>query len=224
MKAPKKELVFIDGFTESAWKSLVVKSLRIGWVEGLIAAAERLPKSTMTGLLTSGLFEDVFPAGWGELNDAYTEILHHDYMNLCSRETHHGRAYTNQFCDMADEACGVGVTWGEKIVVGVKENTDLRWINPRVYNCLYTWWKIDPQDKGVLRQPLIHKFEGIPANVLDSHTYEGKKAGRKICLLSGHYENHRAIGERVMREGWGGLRKEFIKDRVYIPDAGSNLF
>ena len=41
----EKKIRMIDGYSESAWKSLVVKSLRIGWPNGIEAArlVDRMP-------------------------------------------------------------------------------------------------------------------------------------------------------------------------------------
>lgn len=50
-----------DAWSESAWKSLLVKALRIGWAEGLRQAEQRLTRSTMEMLLLASVFEDVFP-------------------------------------------------------------------------------------------------------------------------------------------------------------------
>ena len=80
----------IDGYSESLWKSVVVKSLRIGWPAGLEEASRRLNKSTMKSLLICGLFEDVFPPE-EELQEAMDEVNRFDFEALCSRETHHGQ-------------------------------------------------------------------------------------------------------------------------------------
>jgi len=213
-----REIKFRDGFSESAWKSLVVKSLRIGWVEGLEKASKVLPPSIVKPLLIGGLFEDTFPASFEELNECLEEIETKNYEALCSRETHHGRGYTEEFCDMADEACQQGPLVGGDIMNKLmRKKSNLTWLNPRVYNCLYTWAKITPEDVGVKRQPLHMEFLGMPTNILDGHTYEGKRRGRIVALLSGHYENHRTIGKRVMKEGWDKIREEFMTDTLVRP-------
>jgi len=215
----KKGIKFRDGFSESAWKSLVIKSLRIGWVEGLDMASKVLPPSMMKPLLTAGLFEDVFPASWEELNECLKEIETKNWEALCSRQTHHGRAYTERFCDLEDEAIKWGRLKGTDIMKNlVIPNSNLKWLNPRVYNCLYTWAKITPEDVGIKRTPLYLEFLGMPECVLDGHTFEGKRQCREVTLLSGHYENHRLIGQRVMQEGWDGIRKRFINGLFIRPD------
>lgn len=210
-----RKIRYIEGFSESAWKSLVVKSLRIGWVEGLQKASEVLCKSTVNQLLVGGLFEDLFPGSMKELNQEINEILSRDYESLCSHETHHGRGYTDRFCDMEQEAVENGPQEGNRIFWGrIKPYSNIKWLNPRIYNCLYTWAKINPQDEGAKREPLHVLFPGMPDCILDGHTVEGNRTKHKVTLLSGHYHNHRIIGERVMSEGWEGIRKEFLNGRI----------
>ncbi len=99
----RKPLTFVAGYSESLWKSLVVKSLRIGWPIGIEEAAKYLPQFSIDMLLICGLFEDVFPAQ-SELPDCLTEIRMKNYVALCVRETHHGRGLTEAFCSLENEA------------------------------------------------------------------------------------------------------------------------
>jgi hypothetical protein len=218
MAVPKnytpKPIRFVDGFSESAWKSLVVKSLRIGWPQGLTAASERLNKSTVKALLHAGLFEDVFPSGFTGISEAVTYIEQQDWEALCSIETHHGRGFTEAFCDLEKEAVANGRKEGYELMEIVKRNTNLQWLNPRIFNCLYTWFKINPLDARKTRDTMDMPFTGIPNNVLDAHTYEGKIRKTSVLLLSGHYHNHRAIGKEVMTNGWDNIRDKFANDEV----------
>jgi hypothetical protein len=61
----------VDDWTKSAWKSLAIKSLRIGWPEGLRQGERRLSPSVLRSTLIVSLFENVFPPG-SELLDAST--------------------------------------------------------------------------------------------------------------------------------------------------------
>jgi hypothetical protein len=217
MNKAYKPVKYIDGVSEGGWKSLVVKSLRIGWPQGLEEASKRLQKSDIKNLLIAGLFEDVFPASMEELDECVNEINRFDFHALCSRETHHGRNHSEAFCDLENEACTTGKLKGPSIVAEIARNTQLKFITPRVYNCLYTWWKINPTDGGVMRPVLDHPFTGIPKNILDGHTKEGREARTYVLLLSGHYANHRLIGQRVMKEGgWSKIREEFINDPIAV--------
>lgn len=78
MHCVSRPLKLIDGYSESIWRSLVVKSLRIGWPTGIEEAAKRLPPSTVDALLVCGVFEDIFPRQ-SELNDCLSEIQSKDY-------------------------------------------------------------------------------------------------------------------------------------------------
>ena len=215
----RKEQKIIEGFSESAWKSLVVKSLRIGWVEGLQKCSKMLCKSEVKQLLVAGIFEDLFPGSWEELNQILNEIDTQNWESLCSHQTHHGRGLSNAFCNYEKESCANGRKQGYDMMEQiVQKNSNLRWLNPRVFNCLYTWIKISPQDAGVKRNPFYMPFAGMPECILDGHTMEGKKSGLIVGLLSGHYDNHRKIGENIMRVGhWGAIRKQFAAQKTVNP-------
>lgn len=210
-KRVKKPTKYIEGYSESAWKSLAIKSLRVGWATGLTEASQRLSKSTMRTMLIGGLFEDVFPADWKELNECLREIDAQDYVSLCQRETHHGRGLSEKFCNMADEACAIADSEFYKMMNEVRVNSNLTWCSPRIKNCLYTWKKINPKPSK-FRYECNKKWEGMPLSILDSHTFEGKKLGIKMSVLSGHYENHRILGQRVMAEGWDKIRREALTE------------
>jgi hypothetical protein len=196
-----------DGFSEGAWKSLAVKSLRVGWPEGLRQAQLRLGKSKTSYQLVCGMFEDVFPAT-DELAAARQEVKDADYDSLCSRETHHGRGYSDAFCDLADEACAAPPMY-EKL-----REIEL-WIPRRANNTFYTWVKLEPVDSGVRRSIDETPWTGMPVWVLDAHTPEGRRSKSGYTPLSGDYDTHRAIGQRVMAEGWGPLRSEMHADVVH---------
>jgi len=222
----KRKMKFIDGISESAWKSLAIKSLRIGWPDGIRAALKRLNKSTIKQCLICGLFEDVFPSmdqgQFHELNRCVNEIINGQYEKICQRETHHGLNYTEEFCALEKEACDPANTIG--VDQWIIRNTDLTWVNKRVNNCIYTWRKIAPNHKLTLRPILEKEFVGMPLNVLDGHTFEGRRMKRDMCLLSGHYENHLTISNRVQREGWEQLQLEFYLDETFEPNKQTSIF
>lgn len=212
----QKKVKFIDGLSESTWKSLVVKSIRIGWLEGILEAEKRLPKSTMQNLLIAGLFEDVFPAGYDELNEAAKEIKNRDYEALLSRQTHHGReGMTKIFCDFEQESVARMKIEGNKISAIVRASApEIGFIIPRVFNCLYTWYYVLPSDKGKKRTVLKHPFSGIPFPIMDPHTYEGRRMGQKYNYLSGAYERHYLLGQEVTANGWENVRERFVNEDV----------
>lgn len=209
----EKKVKYIDGFSESAWKSLVVKSLRAGWLEGMEAAAERLAPSTVKTLLIAGLFEDVFPSGFEELDWQIQLIENKSYQELLSFETHHGRQYTDRFCSLEQESTSVDPWKMQEILSELYKNISINWLPPRVNNCIYTWYKIWPEDKNPKREVFSYPFEKMPLFVLDSHTYEKRE---RIGLLSGHYSNHKAIGVEVYHNGWNRIR-EHIKTAPALP-------
>jgi hypothetical protein len=208
-------LIVIDGISQSCWKSVVVKALRAGWPAGLVAARQRLAPGMMRDLLFVGFYEDVWPSA-EDLPVAIDEIKRGDYVALCRRETLHGRGYAEMFCDMADEA---GRAAGNKRVGPGSQTARLRqdskllgtplWT--RGLNCLYTWQQVAPTDRQT-REIDPTPFTGVPAVMADGHTYEGKRRGVTMTILSGHYEQHRRIGQLVMADGWDPIRRAMHQD------------
>lgn len=197
----------IDGYSESLWKSVVVKSLRIGWPEGLKEASRRLNKSTMKSLLICGLFEDVFPPE-EELQEAMDEVNRFDFEALCARETHHGQGLAGRFCDLEDDAVYAARNHKPEIWSAAKKYGI--WLPPRAMNVFYTWHWLSNEIRGGKREIDRTPWTGIPKVMADSHTYEGKKIGQGITLLSGHYSQHRRIGILVQEKGW-----QWVRDKVH---------
>jgi len=196
----------VNGCSESLWKSLLVRSLRVAWPHGIEEAAKRLATSTVESLLICGLFEDLFPPQ-SELEDCLTEIKLRNYAALCTRETHHGRGLTEAFCSLENEAVAAATKIRSQLLAeGEKLNIALP---PRSLNCFYTWLKLEPQDVNRTRTLDEHVWVGVPTAIADGHTYEGKKLGMLETLLSGSYSNHAVFGHRVMMEGWAAIRSEF---------------
>lgn len=207
----------IDGWSESLWKSLAVKSLRMGWPAGLEAAERALNPSTLRTLLTCGVFEDTFPAT-GEIEEVLEAVAENDYERLCRWETHHGRDYTERFCDLEDKAVRAAREEGGEIFPKARELGI--WVPPRSLNCFWTWLELEPS-RGGTREIDPRPFEAIPRAMADGHTYEGKYLDQKLTILSGHYHNHRVLGERVaMAKGWSGIREEVHADLLPAPPAG----
>jgi hypothetical protein len=208
---PRSSIIYRDGFSESAWKSLAVKSLRIGWSEGLNQAVSRLGVATVNPLLLCGIFEDVFPA-MANLGMTLDEVGSLDLEALCARETHHGRGYTEAFCDLEHQAIEAARTRPEELyAAGQRFGLCLP---RRSLNCFYTWMNLHPKDTGVRRPLDDAPWNGMPKVMLDGHTLEGKRLGQRVGLLSGHYEQHRVIGQRVMREGWDPIRAEAHENTI----------
>jgi len=219
-----RQVKMIEGYSESLWKSVVVKSLRIGWPAGLEEASHRLSKSTMKSLLICGLFEDVFPPE-EELQEAMGEVYRFDFEALCARETHHGQGLADRFCDLEDEAVYAARNRKQEIWDVAKKYGI--WLPPRALNVFYTWHWLRNEIRGGRREIDRTPWTGIPKVMADSHTYEGRKMRQGITLLSGHYSQHRKIGQLVQEKGWGWIREQVHNSGVFevenIPKQTSML-
>lgn len=214
----KRVTKFLDGYSESLWKSLVVKSLRLGWPDGLRRAAGVLSDRTMKGLLICSVFEDIFPAK-SELADVLGEIDRLDYEALCVRETHHGRGYTKDFCRLAEEGMDAAKTQ-ESELRALGRTLGLSYLPPRSLNCFFEWVKLGPVDAGKRREIDPRDWSGMPLAMVDAHTYEGRQMGQAITVLSGHFENHETLARRVGIEGWSKVRKEVHERFIFLQDLG----
>jgi hypothetical protein len=195
---------YIEGFSKSAWKSLAVKSQRIGWVTGLERACAALGKSELKSILICGLFEDTFPAV-DEFQEAMAEIRRLDFEALCSRETHHGRAgITAQFYAVREQAMAAAGTEQSRLWA---EGRRLKvWLPRRCLNCFWTWLHLHPTDSCKRRSLDNAPWRGMPAPMVDSHTLEGKRSNVGATILSGHYKKHLELSELVAAHGWDWVR------------------
>lgn len=206
MSASMLRIRYFDGYSESLWKSLAVKAMRLGWPAGLEAAAERLEPSTVRSLLVCGVFEDVFPAK-EEIEAVRQEIEGRDYEALCRRQTHHGRGLTPAFCALERVACAAARDSRKNVLFAEGKRLGFA-LPPRSLNCFYTWFHMAPHDAGAVRAIDPTPFRGIPLAMADAHTIEGKRIRQEVTSLSGHYHQHARIAERVQAEGWEPLRRE----------------
>jgi hypothetical protein len=205
-KTPKaaKPIRFIDGWSESAWKSLAVKALRIGWPEGILQARHRLNRSTIAATLTVGLFEDTFPS-LASFPAALAELKAEDFAALCSRDTHHGiRALSDRFCDLEQEARAAKYAETEFLMAEAKRYGF--WMTTRARNVFWTWLTMKPSTDA-FRAPCLMPWSGMPAFAIDDHTFEGRRDNRGPSMLSGHYDTHRALGIMVRSHGWDHARQ-----------------
>ncbi len=199
------ETEYIEGFSKSAWKSLAVKALRLGWVQGLERACCNLGKSEMKPILICGLFEDTFPA-INELPQVLEEVRRLDFVALCERETHHGRGLTPRFCELAPEAKAAAQNKvGELFDAGKRHNI---WLSKRALNVWWTWLEMAPLDTGRKRIPDMTEWSGMPRAVVDAHTFEGKVADVGATILSGHYHKHLELSQHVEAHGWEWVREQ----------------
>ena len=195
----------IDGFSKSAWKSLAVKALRIGWVDGLKRSEAALGKSDLKLVLTCGVFEDIFPAVT-ELPDVMQDIRTLNYDNLCRRQTHHGRpGLTARFCEL--EPLAVEQANNHKPELWAAGKAHHIWLPLRSLNCWWTWLEMAPTDKGKTRRLDRTPWQGMPPAMIDSHTMEGKIRKVGATILSGHYHKHLELSVLVQDHGWEHIRE-----------------
>lgn len=194
----------MDGYSASAWKSLAVKSLRMGWPTGLIEAQKRLGKSYMKAAMVCAAFEDIFPAV-SELEAVRSEIAALDYRALCLRQTHHARGHTKRFCELENETCGLAKNRPDAIMQRGRSYGLA--LSPRACNVFWTWHLMQPADEGIRRTLDETPWTGMPEAMLDSHTPEGRVAKRRMTILSGHYSQHAQLAQIVSEKGWEHVRR-----------------
>lgn len=212
----------LQPFSKSLWKSLTVKSLRIGWPIGLEQARKHLSKSDFKGQLMVGIFEDVFPAE-SELALVVRQIQEEDFEGLCRWETHHGKGLTEEFCDMENEAVAAATEFAYQLKMEMHKRGI--WLPPRGGNVFYTWMRmLSKIPEGVVRELDQTPWDGMPKAMADSHTEEGRAMKNWITLLSGHYHQHRKLGRMVMESGWPLVREKVHLDEHLYEAGQTELF
>ncbi len=213
--------MFNHEVSESLWKSLAVKSLRMGWPAGIKAAAGRLNPSTMKSLLTCGVFEDVFPTT-EDVPVVLRLIKERDYYSLCVYETHHGQGLTEEFCDYEQEATYAAKHCKSEIWRTATQEFNRLWLPPRSLNCFWTWWQMVSKITRMARSVDNAPFVGIPLAMMDGHTAEGKKERATTSVLSGSYAQHRKLGQMIKTHGWEKVR-QLVHEQPVIRGGGEQL-
>jgi hypothetical protein len=213
-----------DGWSQSVWVSLAVKSLRFGWVNGLHEAEKRLGRSGTRYQLLAGILEDVTPPP-AEVSACLFEVEHRQYKELCSRATHHSRFMPTSGVPMTEYWASMD-GWREatrtpELRAALERHAHqlgfTSFIPQRAYANLYCWVWLGLDDVRQRRDPDLTRWRGMPACVVDRHTAEGRARGIGWTLASGDTETHRAISRRVHAEGWQPLREEFHSE-IAEPD------
>lgn len=225
METKRPEVKLIDGYTESVWKSLAVKSIRMGWPAGYRAAILRLSPGIGRAIAWGQVYEDIFPA-IADMNEVGLEIHRGDWDALCARETHHGRGLTQRFFDLRRQACARtdDPEWQRSQYAHLKQVAPQASAAPRVLNCVWTWLAIAPADAGIKRAIDSRPFTGMLEDAIDGHTYEGKITKRHTTLLSGSYEQHLEISKIVEAEGWDAIRTSThsrVRRAILRPEQGA---
>ena len=193
----RKQVRYVDGFSESLWVSLAVKSVRLGWPAGLEAAARRLSRSRIKETLTVQVFEDVYPSE-DEVAQVLAECRALDFEALCLRDTRHAVP------GLTEASVPVVLEWGGKRT----QKTE----GPRLYPearklGLYLTWRLFSEfdawlatrhlcRPGRRRGPDPAPWVGMIEAARDGHTAEGKQLARETgqewvtTLLSGSEDQH----------------------------------
>jgi hypothetical protein len=77
--------------------------------------------------------------------------------------------------------------------------------------------RTDSEAAGKRRTLDTTEWKGMPPEMLDSHTYEGKVAGTGASLLSGHYHKHLEVSQLVEAHGWEWIRAKVHSRGVFQP-------
>jgi len=202
--------------TRSGWRSMVIKSIRMGWPNGVRHAGRHTTTGDLKYLLRRQVWEDIFPHP-DELHGVYAMIDRLDIDGLLRIDTHHGKGLSSRFCDLADDAVAVkdadkgDPMWSEK--TKIFSDIDV-FVPSAVFNCAWTWLQLVPDiPKGRVRALDTTDYAGVPPAMLDGHTREGRQLGQQTTILSGSYDQHRTLGRLVRDMGWLEVRT-----RVHEPD------
>ena len=193
----------ISWLKKSVWKSVLVKSIRIGWVAGCEKAAGELSRSDVVSIAHGQIFEDLFPLR-EDLVGLVEAVADADWLTICRYGTHHGQlGLTGIIMDGVDiEKPDLPKCYKEAADMGVR-------VSPRVVGCFWRWL-----NESAGRQPragdLTPWTGSIPAAMLDRHV--GKWRGDTI--LTGTTDGHRKLAKIVQREGWGYVRKKVHEKTV----------
>ncbi|MDH7597533.1 MAG: hypothetical protein QHG98_07350 [Methanothrix sp.] len=212
----------IEGYSQSVWKSLVVKSIRLGWLDGLLAARARLTQSAFARLFERGVFEDILPrredVSW------ILEIIHSDdidrFSEVLSVETYHGKfsySWYNRDYERIGELFKQG--YRDEAVARTKQAVP-QLIDPvgAAANVTAWIWHLHEIPEEDLRRPVDRTpFAGPREPFVDMHPLEGKRSGRWHTILCGHPRDHDRLRAEVHRIGWEGVRKQVHESPIVPP-------
>jgi len=187
------ELAEVGIYSTSAYCSLLVKAIRIGWPAGCEEAARRLPKRVWLSTARAQIWEDIWPAR-EELSDLEAAIAAGDWAAVCSYDTHHTLPGVTEAFMRRLEDPDVKRKWPRGLIPPPP---------PRARYCAVVWQEmVDTIPAGRRRPVCIEPYREMPPAVLDMHTKEGRG---KETILSGTLAQHCRIAEYVQRHGWEAL-------------------
>jgi len=192
---------------KSLYKSMLVKSIRVGWVAGCEYASNQLTGAEVVSIGITQLFEDVFPLDV-DLQKCVSEIKNRQWAELCHRGTHHSVLdYTDKIMDFVDTQ-----TIDESNLMLEAGKLGLR-ISPRGLLCFGAWLEY-----GGVKTSRSVDFstcsDCLSIWFFDQHVY----GYHSDYVLTGTTGGHRNLSETIQREGWEYVRKRMhtsrkIKDR-----------
>lgn len=198
---------WIDGFSESMWKSLLVKSERMGWLEGVLEAEKRLPKSKVQQLLISGVFEDIWPHQ-DEIYLCIDWIKEQNYEPLLAIQTHHGKGLTPSYHSYHDTTDDWWYHKMPQLIKLIQDNLPGIYVGKMALGNAMSWIYHKGLIKKVARTVDKTPFTGIKPAFADQHTYEGKKIGTLETILCGHPDVTLGMTYPVVRSGgWEEVRR-----------------
>ena len=181
---------------KSVAKSLAVKSVRIGWPEGIRAASRHFAPSEFRSILVGQVFEDVFPAP-ESLPEVLDEIVCCDWAALCARNTHHAAPGLTAWI-MGQVP--VYAARQMEMVIECRDKYGVR-LPPRAAGC-FGAWSVATEYAGGLREVDATPYNGVPDAVMDLHV--GRWRGETI--LSGTLAGHNRLAGMVQSGGWDQIR------------------
>ncbi len=199
----------VAGFSRSLWKSLAVKSIRMGWPEGFRRAMEML-RSTVNwrDVLLAQVFEDIWPSS-DQLPEVLEEVRALDLEALCRRDTHHGaRRLSRRYAELAPviEARIFREQGMAKRIGAEARARGMPWLGRRALSEFAIWLEADPPAGGK-RSLDSHTWEGMPPAMADMHTPEGRRHKTLITILCGHPDGHIWLMDEVADVGWDWVRR-----------------
>jgi hypothetical protein len=197
-------------YNKNEWRSmaasLLIKSVRIGWPNGVEAAARVLGISKTKSYLWAQVWEDIFPDAI-ELPAIAKEIAALDYEALCRRETHHGMpGVTQKWFDIWIETKKAIYPYNE-LYRTIKRFEPRAAVTPRTVIAAGIWVYMAGGIPGLNRTLDEHLFIGVPVTVYDKHVKFREKRGEPT-ILTGTFEQHLNIANMVQDCGWDFVREQ----------------